>query len=88
MCISTAASATSEDHDIMNSTIIITKCSRRECIDIAVTDDMSLEHHETFSLYLFPLPGHDDRILLDGVEKIVTITDTNRKTSYLHLIHS
>ena len=49
-------------------------------MNITVTDDMSLENQETFSLSLLHYPGHDDRILLDVVEKVVTITDTNRKT--------
>ena len=71
--------ATSEDHDAFTTNITFGECSRRECTYITVFDDMSLERQETFSLSLLRLPGND-RILLDVVEKVVTIFDTDSKT--------
>ena len=43
-------------------------------------DDSSLELDETFYISLLKFPNHDERILLDIVEKTVTIEDNDRKT--------
>ena len=49
-------------------------------------DDSSLELDETFYISLLKLPNHDGRILLDVVEKRVTIEDNDSKTLVFFLV--
>lgn len=77
-------SATSNDHNAITTNITYGKCSRRECTNITVFDDMSLEHEEIFTLSLSLVHGQG-QILLDVVEKVVTITDTDSKALFSHV---
>ncbi|CAI8013443.1 FRAS1-related extracellular matrix protein 2 [Geodia barretti] len=72
-----AATTTSGDHDANVTDITIGECSRSQCTNITVYDDSSLELDETFYISLLKLPNHDGRILLDVVEKRVTIEDND-----------
>ena len=77
------ATASPVDHSARNTSLTIGRCSRRECTNITVYSDQSLEHHETFSISLEHLPGHDDRILLTDTEKHVTVYDNDCKCNPL-----
>ncbi|CAI8019416.1 hypothetical protein GBAR_LOCUS11672, partial [Geodia barretti] len=72
-----AVTATSGDHDANVTDITIGECSRSQCTNITVYDDSFLELDETFYISLLKLPNHDGRILLDVVEKTVTIEDND-----------
>ena len=78
--------ATSGDHDANVTDITIGECSRSQCTNITVYDDSFLELDETFYISLLKLPNHDGRILLDVVEKTVTIEDNDSKTLVFFLV--
>ena len=78
--------ATSRDYDANVTDITIGECSRSQCTNITVYDDSFLELDETFYISLLEFPNHDGRILLDVVEKRVTIEDNDSKTLVFFLV--
>ena len=71
--------ATRMDHDAMATDITFEECQRRECTNITIYDDMSLEREETFFITLTKPSTLDNRIRIDGSQKTVKIRDDDCK---------
>ena len=70
------------DYDKSIVDVTFSPCDARECVDVPIIDDCSLERDETFTLLLEPEMRLTDRIIVNGSLTVTIEDDDSKKSSY------
>ena len=76
VCISVCLldAVTPMDYGAVSTIMTFTACETRRCVDIIIVNDTEGEPDETFGITLERTPGLTDRISLDPMDGMITIS--------------
>ena len=68
---------TSTDYGAVSTILMFAACDTRQCVDVSIVDDETLELTETFIVTLDRTPALGNRIALKPVDGVIDILDND-----------